>query len=297
MNALAALALISCTLLQIPSADKPIEKQNPTSNKSNNASGQKNKHLPSTVSTATVPHQINSHQQENDDPNPPKDRIYDIKVKEVPPADYWVRSYVVITGILAALNIAGLFLVWHQRNVMKGQLVEMGKQTCIAISTARTAENHYQIMRNAERPLVLIEKIELNKFEAQEKLHCSVFVKNYGRTPAFLTEHKFIFRLMRSVPKAPLEYSPFPFEFQQEVITPNTPARVWVPLHEERLTLRQFEAVKNRSEFLYVFGFFKYRDGTRENEYETCFFQVYDIPVLKGFEFMPTGPVEYNQVK
>jgi hypothetical protein len=102
---------------------------------------------------------------------------------------------------------------------------------------------------------------------------------------------------MKSVPAPPLEYSPFPHEFQQEILTPNAIGKAAIQLHEERLTRTQIDAVRNRTEFLYVFGFIKYRDGAGSAEYVTHFFHVYDLPVIEGWEFKPTGPVEYNQVK
>lgn len=204
---------------------------------------------------------------------------------------------VVITAVYAGITCGMLKQIKTQAHFMKKQLTEMGKQTSTALSAAHTAESHYRTTRNAERPWILVEKIKLNKFGHGEELIAYVSIKNYGRTPAFMTEHRFVFHRMKSVPSPPLQYSPFPFEFQQEILVPSGIGRAAVRFHEERLTFNQFEAVRDRKEFLYVFGFIKYRDGTGPADYETRFFQVYDLPVIEGWEFMPTGPIEYNQVK
>lgn len=310
-------ALVSCLLFQTPSPtvtpEKPVVKNSSTNQKGKAV--EKHKDSEDSPGIAVSAREGTPHADATEENYQDKSHGGVYMVHEVSPAQPQdtplFLPYLIATILGVGINAIISALIWRQGGFMKSQLAEMQKaqtktdalivqatsQADAALSAARAAENHYQIMRNAERPWILIEKIQLNKFQHSEELIVYLTIKNYGRTPAFMTEHKIIFRLMQSVPKPPLEYSPFPREFQQEIITPNAIGKAAIRLIEERLTRTQVEDVMNRKEFLYVFGFIKYRDGAGLGEYETHFFHVYDVPVVEGWEFMPTGPAAYNQVK
>jgi hypothetical protein len=149
MYVLLAFVLTIGALIQAASSsNKPVEKQNPANTKSSNSARQKPESSPPATNTTSDPHQTKGRPEEEKHSTPPNDRPYEVKVKEVPP-DYWIRLYVGITGLLAALNIVGLLLVWHQRNVMKGQLNEMQEARKQTDKLIKAATDQVVEMQNA----------------------------------------------------------------------------------------------------------------------------------------------------
>lgn len=118
--------VILLLIMLFAGADKPVKKQNPSDTK--HESTQTKKSPPTSSATPSPSIQTpDSHQNGDGNSKPSDDRVYKVEVEQTPP-DYWMRAYVVINLFVAAAAVASLFLIKHQRDVMKDQLQAMRDQ-------------------------------------------------------------------------------------------------------------------------------------------------------------------------
>jgi hypothetical protein len=101
-------------------SDKPIKQQNPTTKKNDNTAKQECNRPERVLAAGSPPHRDARQAEQSNNGWPPNDRVYEVKIKEVPSSDSWVRWYVCITGLLAALNLAGLFFICRQTAAILG---------------------------------------------------------------------------------------------------------------------------------------------------------------------------------
>jgi hypothetical protein len=126
-------ALVLLVLL-VSATDKPVKKQNPPHTKNESSQAKRATPSPSASPSATIQNP-KSDVNGDADRNPPNDRTYKVEVEKTPP-DWWMRIYVIVTGLIAAFGLGTLFLIRHQRDVMKEQLAAMQEQLA-EMKTAR----------------------------------------------------------------------------------------------------------------------------------------------------------------
>jgi hypothetical protein len=107
------------TLLITP--QQPVKKNIPAEHKQNQPSGQASgKTLPASPIDApreqTTPTPNPQQQQSNT-----SSRTERIEIVPQPP-DWWFKGYVILTGVIAFLNLGMLIAIFHQRNAMREQL-------------------------------------------------------------------------------------------------------------------------------------------------------------------------------
>jgi hypothetical protein len=165
-------------ILLFLSADKPVEKQNPANAKNNSPTADQAKPSP-TATPSPSPQQPNAQDKSNDGGTPSNGRTYKIEVEKTPP-DYWMRAYVIINLFIAAAGVTSIFLIKHQRDVMKDQLQAMRDQ----LTEMKLARQHDRSMAKLEyRAWIQFESI---KHQTADKGEFKVIVGlgNAGRTPA-----------------------------------------------------------------------------------------------------------------
>jgi hypothetical protein len=128
MRFLLAFALGLSVIAQTSKLDKSVEKTSPHRAENRTPKTKVNSAIQHPASSSAAPNQPDTQQQKTNAGNIPIDgRVYEIKVKEIPP-DYWMRAYVLVTLLLAATSLGTLFYIRHQRDVMKDQLQAMREQ-------------------------------------------------------------------------------------------------------------------------------------------------------------------------
>lgn len=233
--------------------------------------------------------------------------------------------------------------IGRQLGTMNDQLGEMSKQTAFlekyvghtettanaALDSAVTAKVSADALINAERAWILVEGVsppkELYSFDPHE-LQVMVFVYNFkvwGHTPTQMVESAIRFHLVpartpadgkRSEPDLP-EVPDYRATVKSHeipemgmVLPPGKPVSARVMLESNRISLPDFQEIKNREKFLCTYGILKYRDAfDRSSIRETRFCYVYDIAVglvltdidrkkIDPDAFRVGGPPGYNGV-
>lgn len=165
-------------ILLFLSADKPVEKQNPAHAAKNSSTADQAKPRP-TATPSPSPQQPNAQDESNDGSTPSNGRTYKVEVEKTPP-DYWMRAYVIINLFIAAAGVTSIFLIKHQRDVMKDQLQAMRDQ----LTEMKLARQHERSMAKLEyRAWIQFESITHETADRGE-FQVIVAIGNSGRTPA-----------------------------------------------------------------------------------------------------------------
>ncbi|HEY1938181.1 MAG TPA: hypothetical protein VGJ33_09630 [Candidatus Angelobacter sp.] len=244
---------------------------------------------------------------------------------------WWNRFYVIFTGLLVVVGIAGTVLA---RRTLK-RIRDAGEQTDKLIAHAETQAKAAQdaagaalknatAVMNAERAWILVRMMptgpykksgigaeieyvwedgsELTEEDILNSKHLVpervvYIVKNYGRTPGWVTSQWCDARLVRTINGLP---QPPDYFFRRASINLEKLDDLYAPESERKGTIvipaEDLEPAGNREAFLYVYGIIKYRDvwgGTHETRF--CFY--WHVPTERELNpqgFYQEGPEGYN---
>jgi hypothetical protein len=163
---------ITLLIAALIAAQQPVTKHvTPKNKQQQTAANATNKTLHA-IPTNTPPQQQTSADQTEQNQQASRDRIYKVEVAPQS-SDPWFKWYVIFTGVIAALNVGILFLMWLQRAAMLGQINEM-----------QQARQHDRDMAKLEyRARLQFDGME-GGFTQNGALNAKIRIKNGGRTPA-----------------------------------------------------------------------------------------------------------------
>jgi hypothetical protein len=216
-------------------------------------------------------------------------------------------------------TIIGVIGGWIGISLVYGQFRSQKGATEAAMQAARSADRNADILINSERAWLLAESIpsgphkkegrwywengaELTDLEIITRKNkpeiIGYTIKNYGRTPGWITSHWATARIVASaegLPRPPDYFTKPASIFTQDV------SIVYVPGQSKRnIILVPYEDLAptaKRERFLYVYGTFTYRDvAERSHETRFCFF--WHVPPegdLNPQGFYQEGPEGYNR--
>lgn len=184
---------------------------------------------------------------------------------------------------------------------------------CLTLVTVFVIAGQLRATHRHERAWVVIEEIELPEHLSYFQLTFPVNVemryvfKNYGSTPARLTDSRLIFKLIDKI-----EDLPSIPEYGQKQAYPNFPKDggilvpgATIPLHQPfqgpdgtpALNNAILSAIRDGSKTLVSYGFMKYRDAFNKR-HETRFCHTYRVVQGVNYfsgDFGAAGPKEYNK--
>jgi len=103
--------ILLCSLLTAPTQE-PINKNISTKNETHKPKANAAKKPASSVPSHTPSNEPQTRSDSNQDQSKPSDGIQRIEL--VPQSDWWFKSYVIATLIIAGINFGMLVTIWHQ---------------------------------------------------------------------------------------------------------------------------------------------------------------------------------------
>jgi hypothetical protein len=196
--------------------------------------------------------------------------------------------YVVLTGVYVGISVAAFRTLRQQ-----GKTGE--RAAAAAKESADATTKNVEMIANIERPWVLasMEQEMRGEVIASRTIYLArCIIKNFGKTPAWITRWGVITKDIKIEEPLPLEpnYSAAPNDSIPEVLPPGESRSslcAWLP---ERLSQAHEDKI-----LLFVFGFVLYKDGFgRDHETRFCFRYYPPFRDNKAQGFHVGGPPAYN---
>lgn len=152
--------------------------------------------------------------------------------------------------------LACLFSFCQVRN--SGKAAEAAKQS--SLSAKESVEISKKAMRVSNRPYMIINGVQLIRFENWNKIELVVKTKNFGRTPAIKTE------VMARIDCFPTDFTETPpYEAGVDTVKTSIPLGAEMPFHlnlenHRRFTQDEIFKLDNGKLFLFAYGIIKYTD-------------------------------------
>jgi hypothetical protein len=231
------------------------------------------------------------------------------------PEDPWNWS-----GAVEALSTLGLlgFALWQMSFVRRStaateNAAKAASDSAVASKDSANATRNYveiaeRTLYDVQRPWVLaftvkwpsgVFPLPIGDDTTPAPAVIAYSFKNFGTTPAWLTDAQGLFIKTADLNNLPPEPVYFPSDFTHEVVVaPDSPtSEVMLPLFPNpMLTPEEIRSVERREWFLYAYGIIKYRD-IHGRKHETRWGWVYFVPI--GLDFTRNmrlaGPKAYNR--
>jgi len=209
---------------------------------------------------------------------------------------HWSDPLVILQLLLfvAVLIQAGIY--WKQLRTMRSTVALLNRQTDIAERSAKASETSAkaakqsakvaeEALRIGERPALGVTNVTLTTFNPNEVPIAKLEIKNTGRVPARCTSVHTTMNI-RPEDDGPEPILPSLFRKQsRSTITVNADRHSFATTNR-RLSVAEFEGVRDGRLWLYVYTMIRYSDG-RGGDYFTEYYARF-LPLLSQFEDCPT---------